>query len=359
MSDFIHLRVHSQYSVGFGTLFISPNKKEPDRPSIVKFCKDYGMPAVAITDNNLMTAAAESSDTLPKNGIQPIVGVTMTLNHHSTADPKVLRANQLSNIILLAQNHEGYLNLCKLSNVMYMRDSNWHLGAHVTIDELAAHSNGLIFLSGGYDGPIGKVILENQYQLASDLTGKFLEVFGDRFYMELSRFGLDDQIKTEPVFLQLARDKNIPIVATNNVCFAAPDNYEAADALHCILGQTKVISDGRDRANTEQYFKKPNEMTELFSDLPEACENTLNIAKRCAFMVNVKQKPLLPHFCKNEDQVLRDDVMSGLKNRFVEHGITEEKKYIDQANFEVDTINNMGFSVILSDRRRLYQMGGE
>ena len=296
MKDFVHLRVHSRYSVGYGTLLISPNKKEPDRASVISFCKDMGMGAVAITDNNLMTGTAELSDAAPANGIQPIIGTTISLNQHATADPKILRMSELSQIVLLAQNHQGYLNLSLLSEVMYMRQDNWHLGAHITMDELAKHSAGLIYLSGGHTGPIGRAILENQDKLASDLCDKFLSIFGDRFYLELSRFGLPEQIKTEPVFLSLAREKNIPIVATNAVCFARPENYEATDALHCVLAQTKVLTVDRARANVEQYFKSADEMKELFSDLPEAIENTIAIARRCAFMVNVHEKPLLPKF---------------------------------------------------------------
>lgn len=342
MKDFVHLRVHSQYSVGFGTLFISATKKEPDRPNLIKFCKESNMHAVAITDNNLMSGTAELSDKAPANGIQPIIGVTLTLNHHN-ADPKFLRDNQMSKVVLLAKNHDGYLNLCKLSKIMYMRQDNWHLGPYITFEELASLTNGLICLSGGHTGPIGMSILENQETLAEQLADKFLSMFDNRFYMELSRHGLDEQIKTEPVFLRIAREKNIPIVATNDVVFARPENYEAADALHCILGQTKVISEDRARANVEQYFKSPIEMSEIFSDLPEALENTINISKRCAFAVNVKEKPLLPHFCEDEGQVLHDNVMDGLKKRFAEHNITDTQKYLDQANFEVDVINGMGF----------------
>jgi len=346
MSEFVHLRVHSQYSVGFGTLFISPSKKEPDRASIIGFCKKYNLPAVALTDTNLMTGTAELSDAAPAAGIQPIIGITITLNHHDNADPKILRSDQLSQIVLLAQNREGYLNLCKLSEIMYMRQDNWHLGAHIMLSELGSASSGLICLSGGHGGPIGRALLENQERFAADLTDKLVEIFQDRFYMELSRFGLAEQIKTEPAFLRLAREKNVPLVATNDVCFAGPENYEAADALHCILGQTKVLNTSRPRASVEQYFKSPDEMAALFSDLPEAIENTAAIARRTAFMVNVKEKPLLPKFGSDFDaecRMLRDNAADGLKKRIAETGIADEKKYYDQLDFELEVIIKMGF----------------
>ena len=257
MAAFVHLRVHSQYSVGFGTLAIAPNKKDPTKPSMVGFCKKYGMSAIAVTDNNLMTAAAELSDKAPGSGIQPIIGIVITLNHHN-ADPKILREDQMSQIVLLTQNHNGYLNLCKLSRIMYMRQNDWHLGAHITMDELADNSEGLICLSGGHNGPIGKLILDNLEQVAATITDRLHSIFGDRFYIELSRFGLDEQVQTEPVFLRLAREKNIPIVATNDVTFAAPENYEATDALHCVLGQTKVIACDRGRVKSSAAVSRAN-----------------------------------------------------------------------------------------------------
>ncbi|MDR1826667.1 MAG: DNA polymerase III subunit alpha, partial [Rickettsiales bacterium] len=345
MYKFVHLRVHSQYSVGFGTLFISPDKKEPDRPNMISFCKEYCIPAVAITDTNLMTGAAELSDRAPAEGIQPVIGITLSLNHHN-ADPKILRLGQMSKIVLLAKDREGYLNLCALSEVMYMRGEDWHLGPHVSIGELAEHSNGLICLSGGHTGPIGMAVLENQDQLAADLADKFLSIFGDRFYMELSRFGLSEQIKTEPAFLKLAKEKNIPLVATNDVCFARMEDYEAADALHCILTQTKVIDEARPRANTEQYFKSPDEMASLFSDLPEAVENTVAIARRCAFMVNVREKPLLPKFGTSFDEecgMLTKAATEGLERRLKETGVEDREKYFEQLKFELDVVIKMGF----------------
>ncbi len=164
--------------------------------------------------------------------------------------------------------------------------------------------------------------------------------------MEIQRHGLEIEIKTEPVFLDIARELNIPIVATNDVCFATPDDYEATDALSCILGQTKVIDPNRPRKSSEQYFKTTAEMTELFSDLPEAIENTVVIANRCGFMVNIHEKPLLPRFgadFETECQMLRDNTMVGLARRLKEHKIKDTKPYYDQAEFELGVVIGMGF----------------
>ncbi|MFQ6696421.1 MAG: DNA polymerase III subunit alpha [Alphaproteobacteria bacterium] len=345
MPDFVHLRVHSKVSVGASTIPVGSNKKLGVLKGIPEFCRDNNMFACALTDTNMMSGCAEFSDVMPSNKLQPIIGVEISLNHHS-ADPKILRQSSLSKIVLLAKHHKGYLNLCELSRVMYMRNSNHHLGPYITMAELKKYSDDLICLSGAHTGPIGMAVLNNQNNTAFNLAQQFLDIFGDNFYIEIQRHGLDAEIKTEPVFLQIARDLNIPIVATNDVCFATPDGYEALDALGCVLGQTKVIDPDRPRKSVEQYFKSVDEMVELFSDLPEAIENTVNIAKRCAFFVNVHEKPLLPRFgadLKTECQMLRDATISGLKARLQEHKITDTAPYFEQAEYELGVIIGMGF----------------
>ena len=336
MQQFIHLRTHSRFSVGASTLTIK---------AIPKLCAAAGMSACALTDTNLMSGCAEFSDVMPSNKLQPIIGIEITLNHHN-ADPKILRAGTLSKVVLLAQNHTGYLNLCELNRIMYMRTENHHLGPYITWDELTQHSTGVICLSGAHSGPIGMAILNNQTDLAQIHAKHLLEIFGNRFYIEIQRHGFEEEIKTEPTFLSIARELNIPIVATNDVCFASDTDYEAADALSCVLGQTKVIDPERPRKSSEQFFKSYEQMAEIFSDLPEAIENTVVIAQRCGFMVNVHEKPLLPRFgddLETECQMLRDNTMNGLKRRLEQHGITDTAPYYEQAEFELGVIIGMGF----------------
>ncbi len=335
-NQFIHLHMHSRLSIGIGTIEV---KKIP------KLCAENGMFACALTDTNMMSGCAEFSDVMPSAGIQPIIGVEITLNHH-TADPKMLRASSLSRVVLLAQSHDGYLNLCELSRIMYMRDENHHLGPYITFDELASHSDGVICLSGAHMGPIGMAVLNNQDGLARTYAEHLVQIFGNRFYIEIQRHGLEDEIKTEPVFLDIAKSLNIPIVATNDVCFAGASDYEAADALGCVLNQTKVIDPDRPRKSSEQYFKTSAQMIDMFSDLPEAIENTVNIAKRCAFFVNVHEKPLLPRFgndFETECQMLRDNTMNGLTERLRQNDIKDTAPYFEQANYELDVIIGMGF----------------
>ena len=345
MADFVHLRVHSKISVGASTLPIASNKKLGILKGIPELCADNNMFACALTDTNMMSGCAEFSDVMPSNKKQPIIGLELSLNHHN-ADPKILRQSFLSKIVLLAKNHDGYLNLCELSRIMYMRQDNHHLGPYVTLEELDKHKDGLICLSGAHTGPIGMAVLNNQNDAAFSMAQKLFNMFGNNFYIEIQRHGLEDEIKTEPVFLKIARDLNIPIVATNDVCFATCADYEAMDALGCVLGQTKVIDPDRPKKSSEQYFKSIEEMTELFSDLPEAVENTVNIAKRCAFYVNVHEKPLLPRFgddLKTECKMLRDATMNGLKVRLEQQNITDTAPYYEQAEYELGVIIGMGF----------------
>ena len=346
--QFVHLHTHTRLSIGASTLAIQAGKKAPPEivaKTIPSLCIADGMTACALTDTNLMSGCAEFSDAMPAKHLQPIIGVEISLNHHN-ADPKILRESSLSKIVLLAQNHDGYLNLCELSRIMYMRGENHHLGPYITLDELQSHSNGIICLSGAHNGPLGMAILNKQDSLARTYAHRFVNIFGDRFYIEIQRHGIENEIKTEPAFLEIARELNIPIVATNDVCFATKNDYEATDALSCILGQTKIIDPNRPRKSSEQYFKSTAEMMELFSDLPEAIENTVVIANRCGFMVNIHEKPLLPRFGADfeaECKMLRDNTMTGLARRLKEHKIKDTKPYYDQAEFELGVIIGMGF----------------
>ena len=175
MQQFIHLRTHSRFSVGASTLTIK---------QIPALCQAAGMSACALTDTNLMSGCAEFSDVMPKNKIQPIIGIEISLNHHN-ADPKILRMESLSKLVLLAQNHAGYLNLCDLNKIMYMRGENHHLGPYVTFDELAARCAGVICLSGAHTGPIGMALLNGQDAQAIVYAKELLNIFGNRFYIEI------------------------------------------------------------------------------------------------------------------------------------------------------------------------------
>ncbi|MDR0449089.1 MAG: DNA polymerase III subunit alpha [Rickettsiales bacterium] len=347
-AKFIHLRVHSAYSLAEGALAV---KKIPG------ICKRLNMPAVAIADTNALFGAPQFSKVCRTDGIQPIIGATISFNQHDNVDAATLRAAQLSEIVLLAQSEDGFKNLSKLITDAYLREENSHLGPYVNFAELAASCEGIICLSGGAKGPVAAAALANQDNLAREFAQKFSDIFPTRFYIELQRHGLDDEMKSEPALLDIAYEKNIPIVATNNVFFESPDAYEAHDALLCIAGGTKIIDPDRRRETPEHYFKSAEQMCEIFSDLPEATANTINIAKRCTYVIP-KRDPLLPKFAPNFEQeceMLRDKTWKGLARRLDAEGITDEatrKTYFDQAEFEINVIIRMkfpGYFLIVAD----------
>ncbi|MDR2685705.1 MAG: DNA polymerase III subunit alpha [Rickettsiales bacterium] len=345
---FIHLRLHSAYSLAEGAI---PVKKIPG------ICQRHNMPAVAITDTNAFFGAPQFSALCRKNGIQPIIGATFAFNQHDNVDAKTLRAGQLSEIALLAQSEAGFQNMSKLITNAYLREDNGHLGAYITFAELAEASEGIICLSGGTKGPITAALIEKQDNLADEFAMRFAKIFPTRFYMEIQRHGLESEIKTEPALLDIAYKNNIPIVATNNIFFETPDAFEAFDALLCIAGGTQVVDPNRRRETPEHYWKSADEMCALFSDLPEALENSVNIARRCAFVIPTRP-PLLPRFADNFDEeckMLRDRTFAGLAKRLDDLDIVDEavrKTYFDQAEFELSVIIRMkfpGYFLIVAD----------
>jgi len=352
-SDFVHLRVHSAYSLSEGAI---PVKQ------LVSLCREMNMPAVAVTDTNNLFGALEFSSTAAARGVQPIIGCLMSVNiaDDTAVTPDQAAASQPHNpalqpLVLLVQNETGYLNLLKcLSNAYLDQDDVSH--PHIDLVTLESHSDGLIALSGGPAGPIGQLLQDSQFDAAEKLLMRFMQAFPGRFYMEIMRHGMEQEKTTENHFLDLAYRYDVPIIATNDVFFATPDMYEAHDALLCIAAGAFVSETDRPRLTTQHYLKTATEMRKLFADLPEAIDNTLHIARRCAFRVQ-SIKPLLPPYdCgegRTEEDELRDLSVAGLEKRLENHVFTvnmsdEEKNtkaehYLKRLDYELDTINQMGF----------------
>jgi len=355
-ADFVHLRVHSAYSLSEGAI---PVKQ------LVSLCSEMNMPAVAVTDTNNLFGALEFSSTAAASGVQPIIGCLMAINvadntviDEQPSGPSVAINNQhlkLQSLVLLVQNEAGYLNLLKCLSNAYL-DQEDVSDPHIDLEFLESHSDGLIVLSGGPIGPIGQLLLNSQFDAAGKLTERLKAAFPGRFYMEIMRHGMEQDKTTENHFLDLAYNRDIPIVATNDVFFSTPDMYEAHDALLCIAAGAFVSQDDRPRLTTNHYLKTATEMRKLFHDLPEAIDNTIIIAKRCAYRVNSISPLLPPYDCgegRSEEDELRDLTKAGLKIRLENHVITEtmsaeekattEEHYYKRMEFELETINQMGF----------------
>ena len=301
------------------------------------------MPAVAITDSGNLFGALEFSQYCTGKGVQPIVGCQVALARSDNArlppDP----------IVLLAQNAPGLANLQKLSSQGFL-DTDPSLKPQQAWGRIAANSAGLLLLTGGTTGPIGRMLAEGQKSDAERLLAMMLEAFPGRTMMELHRHGLDIDRAIEPGLIALADAKGLPLVATNDCLFATPNMHEAHDALLCIAEGRMLSEQDRRRVTPEHWFKPATVMRALFADLPEACDNTLAIARSCAIMAETR-KPLLPTCPKvrdgaTEEETVRAMAAEGLQRRMddVKADDAKRAKYTERLNYELDVIANMGFS---------------
>ena len=333
---FIHLRVHTEYSLLEGAVRL---KKLPGMVA------GMGMPAVAVTDTNNLFAALEFSVSAQGAGVQPIVGcqVSLAFLQEDPTGKVVLPAP----LVLLAQNERGYENLMRLNSCLYL-DKGGQL-TQVTLEELEEFSEGLICLTGGAEGPVGRLLQQGAREKAQALLARFQRIFGDRLYVELQRHpgegGLPEAERlTERGFVEMAYAMDLPLVATNDVYFPKPAMYEAHDALICIAEGAYVDQQGpRRRLTPQHYLISPEEMATLFADLPEALENTVEIARRCAFAA-YKRKPILPKFADDEVVELRRQAQEGLAERLkvIPHAVSIEE-YEARLEFELGIIEGMGF----------------
>ena len=333
---FIHLRVHTEYSLLQGAVHA---KKLPDMTAHLH------MPAVAVTDTNNMFCALEFSEGAAKAGVQPIIGCQLDVGYTTTEAGK--RQDGPAAIVLLAQSEVGYLNLMKLNSCLYLQQDGQL--PQVTLEDLQTHNAGLICLSGGPDGPVGRLLRAGQRPAAEALMDRLAAIYPDRLYVELQRHpdgdGLPEAERvSEQGFVEMAYAKGVPLVATNDVYFPKASLFEAHDALMCIADGAYVDQqEPRRRLTPQHYFKSPREMTTLFADLPEAISNTVEIAKRCAFKV-YKRDPILPKFADDEIVELRRQANEGLQARLavIPHAVSLEE-YQARLDFELGIIEGMGF----------------
>ena len=333
---FIHLRLHSSYSLLQGAI----------RPEeLPKLCQKNLMPAVGVTDTGNLFGALEISELLVANGIQPLIGCEFKILQNNINDQN---SNYYSDIILLAQNDDGYKNLLKLSSEFFLNQKSPKLA--LDLSQLEKHSNDLILLCGGSSGILGANLLSNRKEEAKKNAVYLKKIFGDRFYIEIQRHGQQDSYKTkeeeetEDFLLELADDNYIPIVATNNVHFKDKKSFEAQDVLSCIAQNAYLDQEAqRERLTQEHYFKSSYEMKTLFGDLLEAYNNTLEIAVRCTFKPS-KREPILPKFAPNEKEELKRQAEEGLQNRIKTSQLSDNiEVYQKRLSYELQIIEKMGF----------------
>src|SRR5499425_2564571 len=354
MPGFVHLHVHSSYSLLEGALTIA---------RLCELAATDRQPALALTDTDNMFGALEFSDKMAAAGIQPIVGCALVVDFaDQDALPRAGSPAQLERprIVLLAARENGYRSLMRLNSRAFLETAP-NEPPHLRLAWLEGETEGLIALTGGPGGPLNAAIVAGQGHLAELRCEALARLFGDRLYIELQRHGGSTERSAEPALIALAYARGIPLVATNEPLFAHQGDYEAHDALICIAEGRLVVETDRRQFTPEHRFKTRAEMAALFADLPEAVASTVEIARRCAFRPRV-QAPILPRFSVGADGAavdeaaeLRKRAEAGLDRRIKAHGVAPGRTvedYRERLAFELNVIEGMkypGYFLIVSD----------
>jgi DNA polymerase III subunit alpha len=355
-AGFVHLHVHSAYSLLKGSIKIA---------KLAELAKADRQPALALTDTDNMFGALEFSDKMAGAGIQPIVGLELGVDF-GDIDPNArnVQAASASRIVLLAARERGYRSLMRLNSRAFL-ETPLHQSPHIKFDWLEGEAEDLIALTGGPDGPISRAFADDHTAIAAVRCERLAALFGDRLYVELQRHGMEKERRVEGALIDLAYEKGLPLVATNEPYFAGNDDYEAHDALLCIAGGKLIAETDREQLTTDHRFKTRAEMAVLFADIPEALASTVEIAERCSFRP-LTRKPILPLFtvgagtdaadaASAEAAELRRQAEEGLARRLTIHGLAPgmtEENYQKRLAFELDVITRMkyaGYFLIVSD----------
>jgi len=331
-TPFIHLHLHSEYSLVDSTLRIN---------QIVNAAVNNDMPAAAITDLSNVFAVVKFYKAALKAGIKPIVGSDVWLERPD-------QPGKPFRLVLLCQNEQGYRNLTALLSEAYR--TGQHVGGHACVSKTGLKENnaGLIALSAAREGELGNALLHGSAGQIEQVADEYLDIFDDRFYIELQRTGRIGDEEHILKAMSLASTRSIPVVASNDARFLAREDFEVHDIRVCIHDSRIVTDPRRPKLYTEQqYFRSSEEMESLFADIPEALQNTYHIATRCNCRLTLG-KNFMPEFPVDKgqqvDQLLIDDSQSGLKTILEKHDLDDESNvYQDRLQFELDVIINMGF----------------
>ena len=334
---FVHLRVHSEYSMVDGLVRVKP---------LIKRVAELGMPAVGLTEQSNMCSLVRFYKAAMGAGVKPIIGADIWLENPDEPETPF-------RVTLLARNNDGYLNLTEVISLGYTEGQRY--GKPIVRKEwLETRAEGLIMLSGGKLGDVGKALLAGKPEVAKSHARYWMALYPDSYYLELQRTGRAGDEDCLHLSVGLAEELGLPVVATNDVHFLEADDFEAHEARVCI-GESRTLDDPRRdrRFSDQQYLRSPEEMIELFADIPEAIENTLEIARRCSVTVRMGEY-FLPNYPVPEgmtmDEYFRQVSEEGLAARLEktlskddpEYG-KKRDEYYARLKFELDIIIQMGF----------------
>ncbi|WP_106639171.1 DNA polymerase III subunit alpha [Allosphingosinicella vermicomposti] len=334
-NPYVPLRVFSCYTMLDGAI-------EPK--AIAKQAKKLDLPAVALTDRNGLYAAMAFTDACKSEGVQPVIGAMLAV---ARPGPSGGQGPILDWLALYAQDATGYDNLCALVSAAHL-DRPVEEDAHVDFAVLAGRTDGLIALTAGGEGGLARLFAEEQRDAAEAYLTRLQGLFPGRLYVELCRRGMEVEQRAEAGLIDIAYARDLPLVATNPACFADAHFHQAHDAMLCIAQSSQVDRDDRNKSSPEAWMKPPQDMRDLFADIPEAIENTAVVAQRCAVGAP-KRKPILPSLAgdlEGEAEQLRRDARAGLEARLAAYndlGEEARQRYFDRLDFEVDVIVRMGF----------------
>ncbi len=345
MSDpkFVHLRLHSEYSITDGIVRLD---------AAVRQAIEDGMPALAITDLGNLFGMVKFYTAARGAGLKPVIGCDVWISSPPTASAPNTREED-QRVLLLAKNRQGYLRLCELLSAAYLGERRQGR-ARICRDDLGNGDNsGLIALSGAHQGEIGTLLLSGKFDQAIACANAWSALFPGSFYIEIQRYGQAQAEHLVSASVALAGHLGLPLVATHPVQFMQPDDFKAHEARVCIAEGYTLTDNRRPRDFTEQqYFKSQAEMAELFADLPEALENSVEIAKRCSLSVELG-KSRLPQFPipggLSDDDYLNQQAHEGLEQRlaqlYPDETVRDAKRpqYLERLAFEINTIQQMGF----------------
>jgi DNA polymerase-3 subunit alpha len=348
---FVHLHVHSSYSLLEGALTIA---------RLAELAKADRQPALALTDSDNMFGALEFSEKIAGYGIQPIIGCALSVDFGDQDNGARPGGQTRPRIVLLAAQEEGYRSLMRLCSRAFLETPSSER-PHAKLAWLE-NTEGLIALTGGPSGPLDCAVAAGQADQAGLRCEKLLALFGDRLYIELQRHGMAHERAAEPVLVDYAYDKGIPLVASNEPFFAGAEDYEAHDALICIAEGRVVADSDRRQLTAEHRFKTRAEMAALFADVPEALDSTIEIAQRCSFRPRTRA-PILPRFSNSAAQdalaeeaaELHRQARAGLERRIASRGLApgfSEQQYRERLDFELGVIAGMkypGYFLIVAD----------